>query len=189
LFIEFRCAKCHPGRAADPAVPELAMDAPSFEGIGSRRDYDWMARWVADPKVCAHRANAEIVSRRASCEGCGGRRRLSQFIEIGFRYEGSDGAGRRLAEAGKRAFETLHCIACHNTPGTSEKDPQKISFSHVREKFAPGALNSFLRKPEEHYVWIRMPNFKLTADEAAQLAAFLELSADKPKSVRLQPTG
>ena len=44
LFAEHRCVKCH-GTAAT-GMPELAMDAPSFNGIGSRRQFDWLAPWV-----------------------------------------------------------------------------------------------------------------------------------------------
>src|SRR6185503_1513035 len=51
LFIEYRCAKCHQGLAPDAGIPELAMDAPTLDAIGSRRNYDWMARWIADPKA------------------------------------------------------------------------------------------------------------------------------------------
>src|SRR6266699_2049954 len=51
LFIEFRCAKCHEGPAPEAGIPELAMDAPALDGIGSRRNYNWMARWIADPKA------------------------------------------------------------------------------------------------------------------------------------------
>ena len=47
LFLEHRCANCH---KADGSVPELKMDAPKFEGIGARRNFDWMARWILDPK-------------------------------------------------------------------------------------------------------------------------------------------
>src|SRR5437879_3382253 len=50
LFVEFRCAKCHTGPAPDAGIPELTVDAPAFEGLGSRRNYHWMARWIADPK-------------------------------------------------------------------------------------------------------------------------------------------
>src|SRR5439155_23126510 len=50
LFVEFRCAKCHTGPAPDAGIPELTVHAPAFEGLGSRRNYHWMARWIADPK-------------------------------------------------------------------------------------------------------------------------------------------
>ncbi|MFM8471355.1 MAG: hypothetical protein ACKODH_15580, partial [Limisphaerales bacterium] len=54
-FFEARCAKCH---VTAPGAPELTVDAPSFEGIGSRRHYGWMANWILDPK--AQRANAQM---------------------------------------------------------------------------------------------------------------------------------
>lgn len=47
-------------------------------------------------------------------------------------------------------------------------------------KFTPGALVAFLLKPSEHFAWIGMPDFKLSNEEAFQLAAYLESAADKP---------
>jgi mono/diheme cytochrome c family protein len=51
----------------------------------------------------------------------------------------------------------------------------------VRQKFAPGALEAFLKKPEAHYAWIRMPNFRLSDEEAGQLAAYLNRHAEPPR--------
>jgi len=58
----------------------------------------------------------------------------------------------------------------------------------VKAKFMPGTLTAFLLKPEEHFAWIRMPNFKLTPAEASNLATYLESAADKP-SDRTAPAG
>jgi mono/diheme cytochrome c family protein len=44
---------------------------------------------------------------------------------------------------------------------------------YVKAKYKPAALRAFLKKPEAHYAWIRMPNFRLTDDEATELTAFL----------------
>jgi mono/diheme cytochrome c family protein len=49
LFLEYRCGKCHTEKFTSP-VPELAMDAPRFDGIGARRNYAWMEEWILDPK-------------------------------------------------------------------------------------------------------------------------------------------
>jgi mono/diheme cytochrome c family protein len=65
-------------------------------------------------------------------------------------------------------------------PDDAKADPAKISQKQVLAKFKPGALISFLRKPSEHFAWIGMPDFKLSNDEASQLAAYLESAADKP---------
>ena len=184
LFVEFRCAKCHAGPAPDAGIPELTVDAPAFEGLGSRRNYHWMARWIADPKSMRSTARMPKLLHGPKAEEDA--EAIAAFL-VSLKADpapkDAKEAGAEQIEAGRKLFETLHCIACHNTPGTTENDPQKVSFNHVREKFAPGRLAAFLQKPDQHYAWIRMPNFKLTADEAARLAVFLESAADKPEDV------
>lgn len=49
LFLEFRCVQCHTDKPS--SVPELSMDAPTFDGIGARRNFDWLAKWVLDPRA------------------------------------------------------------------------------------------------------------------------------------------
>ena len=182
LFIEFRCAKCHQGPAPDAGIPELAMDAPALDGIGSRRNYDWMGRWIADPK--ALRPTAHMPKLFHGPKAKQDAEAVASFL-ASLKSETKEwkGSAADQAQEGKMYFETLHCIACHDTPGTTENDPQKIPFTHVGEKFAAGALAAFLRKPGEHYTWIRMPDYKLTAYEAAQLAAFVQSGAEASKDV------
>ena len=50
LFLEYRCINCHKS-PQQQAIAEVGLDAPSFEGIGARRNPDWMARWILDPKA------------------------------------------------------------------------------------------------------------------------------------------
>jgi mono/diheme cytochrome c family protein len=57
-------------------------------------------------------------------------------------------------------------------------DDGKLQLMHVGRKFAPGALAEFLLAPEAHFKWTRMPNFRLTRQEAEALAAHLLASAD-----------
>src|SRR6185503_1891091 len=157
-------------------------DAPTLDGIGSRRGFDWMARWIADPK--AARPTAHMPKLFHGLKAKEDVEAVAVFLaSLKSESMESKEPAADQAQAGKKHFDILHCTVCHNAPGTTEKDPQKISLAHLREKFAPGALVAFLRKPGEHYVWIRMPDFKLTADEAAQLAAFIQSSADTPKDV------
>jgi len=182
LFIEFRCAKCHERPAPDAGIPELAMDAPAFDDIGSRRNYDWLARWIADPK--AARPTAHMPKLFQGPKANEDAQVVAAFLaSLKSESKESKQPAAGQAQAGKKQFESLHCVACHNTPGTSENDPDKVSLAHVREKFAPGALVPFLRKPGEHYAWIRMPDFKLNAVEAEQLAAFIQSSAAAPKNL------
>jgi len=182
LFVELRCARCHAGPSPGAAIPELTIDAPTFEGIGSRRNYEWMARWIADPHALRPTAQMpKIFHGPQTREDADAAAAFLASLKSNPASGDANEPAPDQVEGGKKRFETLHCIACHNTPGTSENDAQKISFNSVREKFAPGALVAFLRKPDEHYAWIRMPDFRLAAEETAQLAAFLQTAAAKPK--------
>jgi len=202
LVVEFRCLKCHSGPAGD-AIPELAMDAPALDGLGSRRNYDWMSRWILDPKSLRPSAHMPKVLNGASAKEDAGA--IAAFLaslksgeELLSPLKGTNSTGAGVStvdvsgqissaeqvESGKGLFEKLHCAACHDTPGTTKVDSQKISLAHVREKFASvGSLVAFLQKPGAHYAWIRMPDFKLNSDEAAQLAGFVISGCDKPDHV------
>jgi mono/diheme cytochrome c family protein len=180
LFLEFRCAKCHAGPTKD-AIPELSMDAPTFEGIGSRRNYDWMARWIQDPKSLRPTAHMPQVlhGAKAKEDAESIAAYLASLKDETVKPSTAEPNADQIG-AGEKLFESLHCAACHNPPGGSEADDKKIYLKQVQAKFASGTLATFLLKPDAHYAWIRMPNFKLSQDEANQLAAFLTSKADKP---------
>ena len=185
LFVEHRCVKCHAG--PDAGMPELAMDAPSFEELGACRNQDWMARWIADPKVLRTAAHMPKLfpgdSAKANSEA------IATFL-ASLRSTGLPSPGkepeRAKAESGKKLFETLHCIACHNAPDSLEVDANKISLKQVRAKFAGESLIEFLKQPDSHYAWIRMPRFNLSDEQREHLAAYLLLNSDKSAEVPVQ---
>ena len=55
LIARYRCLRCHEPagryRLTDAAMPELSADAPSFVGIGSRLQDEWMAQWIINPRA------------------------------------------------------------------------------------------------------------------------------------------
>lgn len=184
LFIESRCAKCHEGPTGGTAIPELAMDAPSFEGIGSRRNYEWMVRWIQDPKALRPTAHMPKV-----LHGSKAREDAESIATFLMPLKGETASPSKTEpnsdqiSAGKNLFESLHCVACHNPNDGAEQDAKKISLKQVGAKFAGGSLATFLLKPDAHYSWIRMPNFKLSQTQAEQLAAYLISTADKPATI------
>ena len=172
LLLENRCVMCH---SAAGSVPELKMDAPTLNGIGARRNADWMARWIQDPHAlrpgtpmpqiftgATAKADAEAVAAYLAT------------LKGDAKFEPTPGD----VAVGQALFEKLHCVACHLPPEGGDTKPHQISQKQVKAKFTPGALAAFLRRPEEHFKWIRMPNFKLNSEEAANLAAYLDSVAD-----------
>ena len=174
-FFEARCAKCH--TVWGSGAPELTMDAPSFEGIGARRHYAWMAQWILDPK--AQRANAQMPKLLHGPTAPADAEAIAAFLSSQTRDVpmGDFKRDDEAIEKAKKLVEALHCTGCHNVPDIGDADAKKLNLTHVNAKFPPAALLAFLKNPGAHYAWTRMPNFKLKDAEAEQLAAFLSSSA------------
>lgn len=181
LFLEHRCIKCH----TDSRATE-AMDAPAFDGIGARRHYEWMAKWIFDPKgerasalmpQLFHRdktkENAEAAAAYLASLKTGGEVKLPEQKDV---VREGDAPTDPL-------FQRLHCAACHVAPG-AESETNKISLTHVAAKFPAEKLVEFLRQPNAHYTWTRMPDFRLSIKEAKELSEFLTKDAEKPVAAK-----
>jgi mono/diheme cytochrome c family protein len=200
LFAEARCVKCHTSPAG---MPELAMDAPAFDGIGSRRNFEWMARWIEYPHAKREFVTNDLPGNPVSViwhEDIHGKmtRPMPKLFWGKEATAKAEAAAAYLAslksapaqvptkgevEDGKTLFEKLHCGACHESPEHGRTAPHQISLKHVNAKFPPGALSDFLRQPERHFAWIRMPNFNLSGKEADNLAEFLQSVAEPAQPV------
>lgn len=178
LFLKLRCAKCHTP-SFKGGVPELAMDAPSFEGIGSRRNVEWMSKWILNPTQLRPGAQMPTIlhGASASSEAEAIAHYLASLKASGAPAVEEKSSTADAVDAGRKLFAGLHCVACHDDPSSPASVEGKISLKWVGEKFSSGALASFLRSPHEHFRWIRMPNFKFTIEESSNLAAFLLASS------------
>lgn len=178
LVLEHRCLSCHTAEGFD--LPEAHMDAPSFAGIGTRRNAAWLAKWVMDPHAMRDTARmpklvaSEVQANDIAAHLAG----LTADTETA-----PTGADDALIARGEHLFTSFHCIACHQSPAAESTDDTRLSLKGVNQKFSPGALSGFLKNPGEHFEWIRMPDFRLSDDEAAALAAFVNLHADEPLPV------
>ena len=214
LFLDHRCAKCHVEKFAS-AVPELGMDAPSFDAIGARRGAAWLAQWILDPK--STRATAVMPALLHGAAAKEDTVAIAAFLNSlqtptipveGGKSIDALATSRAIMEISKRSgpnakptltaedeasqpidrnpiFERLHCTGCHNAPDKAAKDSAKISLKHVAAKFErETALRDFLKSPERHFTWTRMPNFKLADSEAEELASYLFKHADKIESAK-----
>jgi mono/diheme cytochrome c family protein len=196
LFLDHRCILCHTDpKLADSGVPELKMDAPSLEGIGARRHYGWMARWILDPKSLRPTArmpkllsgpkakdDAEAIAAYLASLKTGGEVAFSGVAYQTRQNPPAEGGGNAPAGEPRPLYERLHCLGCHDPPDAKEPDPAKLSQRRIAEKFPAGKLAEYLREPEAHYAWTRMPNFHLSEKEAKELEDWLFAAAPKPES-------
>jgi mono/diheme cytochrome c family protein len=179
-----RCFACHTADVGswlkEGGMPELETDAPSLADIGSRLKPGWLARWLQDP--VALRPNATMPRAFPDAvEGIDAEldlrvRDLAAYLAtLGKPGDAGKAPSDEAAEAGLRLFHRLGCISCHLAPDRDawEDEHSRIPLRDVGSKYYPAALEAFLRQPDQHYAWIRMPNFQLTAAEASQLSAYL----------------
>ena len=181
LFAAHQCAHCHRPTSPWPAtaMPELASDAPTFNGIGSRLKAPWIAQWLLDPKAVRPNASMPrmLSGPHAPMEATDIAAYLASLREPDHPQPAVPralAATPKLVDDGGHHFDNLGCVACHLLPGDSMlTNDARVPLNHIAVKWEPPALEAFLRAPSAHYRWTPMPDFKLTTNEVSALIAFM----------------
>ncbi len=173
LFAERRCARCHEyetQRIGESAFGELDAAGPDLRSAGARLHADWIAAWLAEPR--RFRPDATMPKFALTAAECGD---LAAYLAS----LGAPAAPPKFAPdapaTGKQLFRQLGCVACHVEPGTpaSPQLPGRLEFAFVARKWQPQGLVEFLCEPKRSHPDLRMPDLRLSRDEAERLAAFL----------------
>ena len=180
LLTSMRCIACHQGVTG--TVPELKQDAPDLTNVAARLRPQWLAHWIADPKSLRPTATMPRVLRDPAAAD------VAAYLTAGAPPDEPSPAAD--LPKGARLFTSLGCVACHVAPGLDDSDPSltRLPLKYVKAKYRPSALAAFLRAPEAHYAWVKMPNFHLSDDEVSALCGWL-LSRCKDDALPPVPTG
>lgn len=166
LFEENRCGRCHPSTDA-----LRGDDAPDLRGLGERLRSEYVFHRLMNP----HSLRNDSMMPKLFADTPAGRQAaadVTAFLCGGVLSKTS--ITQETDDAALTKFEDLGCIACHRWTKPEEEDPyQRISLSFTREKFRRTALVAFLKQPQQHYLASRMPQFRLTDDEASALASVI----------------
>ncbi len=179
LFTKLHCTACHDGGALVPkdgnGMMETMMTAPDLADAGARFRPEWIAAWVENPR--AMRPDATMPMLHATKEQAADIATFLATLGTPAKFI-AEKTPDEIAAAGGGLFANLGCIACHTTPDFSAKDEHaRIPLAQVAAKFQPAALGEYLKNPTAHSTWTRMPNFRLTDDEAAKFSAYLFANA------------
>jgi mono/diheme cytochrome c family protein len=178
LFAQLRCSVCHDATGVVPprgeGMPELAQTAPIFGEFGSKFNENFLAHWINDP----HSIRPGSLMPRIFTEGMPDKvdQRAADlaayFASLGQKDDTAPAAEN--APLGGALFANFGCISCHTTPDFEGDDEHKrIPLGHVKAKWQPKALREFLKDPTKDYPHIRMPNFRLTDEEAERITSYL----------------
>ncbi len=203
LLAKQRCTACHTApEFGKHAMPELEMDAPNLEKVGSRLKEKFLANWIHDPTTIRPNATMPRVLHTGSA---GAETKAFQDAWDIAAFLSSRGKADTIVPpemtnkaniaAGGHRFASLGCVACHIQSKEEKKEAltfSVVSLDYVKEKYHPKALIAFLQNPRQHYRWITMPDFRLSEKEATQLAAYLwnrkqKQLPDSPNGTRPNP--
>ena len=176
LIASHSCTKCHATDDLGPtAMPELSHSAPDLTHIGDRTTKAWLVRWIAEPDKLKPTTTMPAMVDHTKPEGAQDAADLGAYLATLGVSKKIPSPDKTLAQAGGAHFHNLGCIACHTMPDQNDPDFKngRIPLNNVATKFKGDSLESFLKKPNTHWKTIKMPNFRLSDEEAASLASFL----------------
>ena len=182
LIVENNCNACHQSEH-HIALPEASEMGPSLAGIGSRLDEAWMARWIENPQ--SHRPGTRMPALFHGADAKQKSADIAAYLAT-MKSKTAIAGNKGNQEAGAKLYKALNCYACHdmNEPGSIERIP----LVNISEKYQHHALSAFLQNPGKHHPATRMPDFKLSKQQAADLAAFLS-SLKKEVAKEATPEG
>jgi len=180
LYAELRCARCHdaapyvvPKADEVKGMPEMSMDAPNLSNAGERLQEKWMVNWIKNPRgLRPDTAMPRVLHGAATDKEAAD---IAAYLAtLGKKVETpAEAPTDEDIKNGGVVFAMLGCFACHTLPDREEAAADRIPLRYVRSKWNPDALQKFLKQPDTHYLWIRMPNFRLSDTEATKLSTFI----------------
>ena len=165
---------------------------PSLADAGRRLDRDWLFRWLEEPARVKPGARMPALFRPDR----------TGFVErwILADYLGRKGDDRKDEtpagdhRAGRIAFLSLGCAACHVVPDQDrggQADPGRVAFDGLGDRMGADDLAAFLGNPHGRYPDGRMPRLPVAPDVARDIAAYLLLwsgpSPSPPRPGRRRP--
>jgi len=185
LFGELRCSRCHTadgipapgsikaGEATLTAMPELEMDAPDLSEAGARLKSAWVTQWLKDPRKLRPESSMPQVLHGDTAPK-DALDIAAYLATLGKAEEKpADAADEKLIQQGGGIVERLGCVGCHTMPDNPKVEAGRVPLRYVRAKWHESALKAFLKQPDKHYKWVRMPNFNFSDDDINKVTAFL----------------
>ncbi len=189
LLAELNCTACH---AAPKAWQErlAPKQGPILNGVGSRLDADQLWLFIRSPQY--RKKGTQMPGMFAGEEGDAAKvealvEYLSSLKQDTPKMPAGDGAH------GKELYHKVGCVACHE-PG-SDFRPEKVPAEMEVEKpgnasvpiafadvYDVNSLAYFLKNPLAHRPSGRMPDMRLTDQEAADIAAYLHVGRQPEKA-------
>jgi mono/diheme cytochrome c family protein len=163
LLSELSCLACH--RDDSKLPPALAWKSgPNLGAVGDRLRAEYIREFLANPAATKPGTTMpSLIAAQPEAQRAELADDLTHFLMQLRGSQDTAAATKGTAETGRELYHSAGCVACHSS----------VPLVRLGEKYAPGQLAHFLRNPLEVRPAGRMPDFHLSAQEAADLAAFI----------------
>jgi mono/diheme cytochrome c family protein len=164
LFVKLGCHGCH---LADGYSKEGKV-GPGLLRIGSKVDPSWLYRWIKNPKGYLPTTRMpEFGFNEHDLQG------VTAYIldasEKEYKLNRAFEAGDE--EKGKKLFETVGCQACHTLNGKGENHAPDLS--NIAQKVNADWLVTWIGGPHTYNPKSKMPDLRLSEDDATDIATYL----------------
>ncbi len=183
------CNGCHKIKSMESrrkAGPDLAR-------INEKVNKDWVAKWIKDPKGFRHDTRMPSFFNQSNNSDIDSKLRNDTEIYAMTEYLFQDGEkmsrknDRKFmgnAEKGQELFDVVGCRGCHIIENNPNNMTEDIQLADLLKEHGPNLINlgsktsaqwlyNWLRDPSEYWHDTRMPNLRLSDEEAKNLAAYL----------------
>jgi mono/diheme cytochrome c family protein len=163
LFQTMGCPGCHLAQGYE----QHAKVGPDLQRVASKVNPSWLVEWIKEPK--AYWPATKMPNFRLSWEES--EAAAAYLLSSSTPYNGPQYPGNGDAEAGKKLVETIGCLGCHQINGIG--DPFAPDLSRVGGKVNADWLFAWVKNPQEYLPHTRMPNLRLSDEQAAHITAYL----------------
>ncbi|MBI4395241.1 MAG: c-type cytochrome [Candidatus Omnitrophica bacterium] len=196
LAQQYGCFGCHTVKGF--SATEIGGSAASFGGenrwkagpdlthIQSKVDREWIVRWLQNPKDFRSSTQMPRVFHLENTKSPEDRVKSNAAIEGVATYLLKHSKPLELEtprtegnpEIGKQLVKDLGCLGCHSVEEAKVNNhgPELI---HLGSKVTPEWLYTWLKDPKHMSSDTRMPNLRLSDQEAAHITAYLLQSKNK----------
>jgi mono/diheme cytochrome c family protein len=195
LFEDLGCHGCHltDGYEDLAKASGVPIIGPSLRRIGAKLDHAWMVRWITNPHAVRPRTRMpnfmfeEGQAVQIAAYLLSDTQQPSVEWRAGHPAPAVDAA---LADKGKELVGSLGCRACHALAPDeiagqlgANKDIAP-NLSGIGEKTDAQWIYNWIRNPRGYSAVARMPNLRLSDDEARAITAYLVTLGAKIASCR-----
>jgi mono/diheme cytochrome c family protein len=164
LFVKLGCHGCH---LADGYASEGKV-GPRLNRIGSKVDASWLYRWIKQPKDYLPKtrmpefgfSERDLMGVTAYLLAAS-----DKDYKLGVKFEPGD------SEKGKKLFESVGCQGCHTLNGKGENFGPDLS--RIANKVNADWLVTWIGNPHSYNEKSKMPDLRLSGQEASDIATYL----------------